>query len=144
MQPMCGAALAAAILISPAIACADSPEPVALPLDVAQTINGLDVACTGIGLDARSDPAWATYTVRVEFSNARNEYLTGGVVQLSDANGRELLRVSCDAPWVVLRLPQGPYRVSASMPGTAAAPRSAALQAPDVGQLRVVLQFRDL
>jgi hypothetical protein len=141
---MLGAAFAAAILMSPAIAGADPAEPVALPVDMPQSVNGLDVACTGIGMDARNDPAWATYTVRVEFSNARNEYLTGGVVQLSDANGRELLRVSCDAPWVVLRLPQGRYRVSASMPETAAVPRSAALEAPDVGQLRVVLQFRDL
>lgn len=138
------AAIAGVIAIGPVAALAQTSAPVILPVDVAQTVNGVEVACTGIGADARQASEWATYPVRVEFSNARNEYLVGATVQLSDGTGRELLTVACDAPWVLLRLPEGRYRVTAHMLDAAAAPRSATFQAPDVGQLRVVLQFRDL
>ncbi len=123
---------------------AEPPAPVALPVDAASEVGGVDVACTGVGADARSDARWATYTVRVEFSNGLNEYLTGGAVKLSTAGGQEMLSVTCDAPWVLMRLPEGRYHVEANIPGTTAAPRSATFSAPDVGQLRVVLQFRDL
>jgi len=118
-----------------------SPPPIT-PLDVETRLNGVELACTGIGLEARSDPRWTTYGVRIELSNSRNEYLTGGTVTLRDASGRAVLSAQCDAPWLLLRLSPGRYSVEAAMPD--AAPRSSAFIAPRTGQIRVVLQFKDL
>lgn len=117
-------------------------QPSVPPVDVETRLNGVELACTGIGLEARSDRRWGSYSVRVELSNSRNEYLTGGMITLRDASGRAMLSAQCDAPWLLLRLSPGPYSVEATMPD--AAPRSSAFIAPRTGQLRVVLQFKDL
>ncbi len=130
----------AAILFAGAQALPSAPS--IAPLDVETRLNGVEVACTGIGLEARSDPRWGGYGVRVELSNSRNEYLTGGTVTLRDATGAAVFSAQCDAPWLLLRLSPGRYSVEATMPG--AAPRSSAFIAPRTGQLRVVLQFKDL
>lgn len=117
-------------------------SPPITPVDVETRLNGVEVACTGIGLEARSDPRWKSYGVRVELANSRSEYLTGGTVTVRDASGRAVLSAQCDAPWLLLRLSPGRYSVEATMPD--AAPRSSAFIAPRTGQLRVVLQFKDL
>lgn len=49
--------------------------------------------------------------MRVEFSNARNEYLVASVVTVRDAAGRPQFRIRCDAPWLLIRLPSGVYVV---------------------------------
>jgi hypothetical protein len=113
-----------------------------LPLDAPAVVNGVELACTGIG-QTRAEARWQAYGVRIEFSNARNEYLTGGAVVVRDAAGRELVNASCDAPWVLLRLPKGAYRAEGRLLGSAAKPRSAPFAPPASGQLRVVLQFPD-
>lgn len=127
-----------------ATASAVAAPPQAVAVDAEATINGVGVACTGIGADSRADPRWQAYGVRVEFSNARNEYLAGGAIRLRDGAGRELLSVSCDAPWILLRLTDGPYRVEGWLPDQTAKPRSAPFTAPAKAPLRVVLQFPEL
>lgn len=114
-----------------------------LPIDTEARVGGVELACTGVGLDARNDPRWLAYGVRVELSNGRNEYVVGGTVTVKDAVGRVLVAARCDAPWLLLRLAPARYVVSATVEG-AAAPRSAPLIAPASGQLRVVLQFLEL
>jgi hypothetical protein len=118
--------------------------PVMVAVDTPSTVNGVDVACTGIGADTRAEPRWQAYGVRVEFSNARNEYLTGGAVRLRDHAGRDLLSVRCDAPWILLRLPDGAYQVEGWLPEMIAKPRSARFTTPAKAPLRVVLQFPEL
>lgn len=130
---------AAAALAAPPPAAA---APTVVPVDAAMTIDGVDVACTGIGLDARSDPRWLAYGLRIELSNSRNEYLVGGAFSLRDAGGRSLLDVSCDAPWLLLRVPPGSYVVEARTADRQGA-RSARVSPPKAGQTRVVLQFPD-
>lgn len=138
------AALAVALGIAGSALAATPPPlaPVVLPVDSPTTVNGVEAACTGVG-QTRNDPQWQAYGVRVEFSNARNEYLVGGAIMVRDSAGRELVNVSCDAPWVLLRLPKGAYRVEGRLTGSDAKPRSAPFEAPAAGQLRVVLQFPD-
>ena len=136
------AAAIACVALAATAATLPAPAPTALAVDAATTINGVEAACTGIG-QTRADPRWQAYGVRLEFSNAKNEYLVGGAVQISDASGHILLAASCDAPWVLLKLPAGDYRVEARLTSSAAAPRSARFHAPAQGQLRVVLQFPD-
>ena len=114
-----------------------------MPMDRAVNLGGVEAACTGIGADARDDPQWLAYPVRVEVSNARNEYLTGAVISVADERGRPVLEANCGGPWLLLKLAPGRYRVMARLPGTGAKPRSAVVTPPAKGQMRVVLQFLD-
>lgn len=121
---------------------AASAEPTALSVDAEAQVGGVPVACTGIG-QTRLDAKWQAYGVRVEFSNALNEYLVGGAVTVRDRAGKVLLDVTCDAPWVLIQLPPGAYRVEGRILGSQAKPRSAAFSPPKAGQMRLVLQFPD-
>lgn len=113
-----------------------------VPLDTETTINGVQVACTGIG-QTRNDPKWAAYPIRVEFSNAKNWYMTDAAVALLDAKARSVLTVRCDGPWVLLKPSPGTYAVYAMLADSDAMPRSASFTVPKHGQKRVVLQFPD-
>lgn len=138
-------AMASALLLATStcgVALAQAAGPRVLPVDEAIVVNGVEVACTGIG-QTRSDPRWAAYPVRVEFSNAANEYLVGGAITLATARGEPVLSVSCDAPWILLKLDPGAWRVRGWLPGTEAKPRSAPFSPPARGQMRLVLQFPD-
>ncbi|MFQ5565911.1 MAG: hypothetical protein ACE5EU_06070 [Paracoccaceae bacterium] len=73
--------------------------------------------CTGIGLEAREAAESVPHTLRLEFAQADGHYLGGVAARLSDAGGNELLSVRCPGPWLLLDLPDGTYRVSASFEG---------------------------
>jgi hypothetical protein len=137
------ASLAAAPCLAKTEAHDDWSPPVGLTLDQPRTIGDAEVACTGIG-QTRADPQWARFPVRLEVANRAAEYLVGSVVSVADARGRHLFTVSCDAPWLLLRLPAGSYRVQARLTGAPnAAPRSATITPPRTGQSRIVLTFPD-
>jgi hypothetical protein len=139
-----GLTVAATIVLSPpGWAAPAAAPPVIVPVDAELKLNGVGVACTGIGADARALPKWQAYGVRVEFSNIRNEYLPGGAIRLRDAAGRELLSVQCEAPWILLQLPDGAYQVEGRLPDPNIKPRSARISTPTRAQQRVVLQFPD-
>lgn len=123
-------------------ASASRAEPRSLPVDMETTVGVVPVACTGVG-QTRLDPKWQAYGVRVEVSNARNEYLVGGAVTVKDAKGGEVLSVSCDAPWILMKLPPGAYRIEGRILNSDAKPRSAPFSPPKSGQMRLVLQFPD-
>ena len=129
-----------AVIAAAALAAAIQPTVVAV--DTETTVGGVPVACTGIGLDARNEPRWQAYPLRVELSNAINEYLAGGVVTVRAVGGAPLLSARCDAPWLLLRLPPGRYAIQAEAEGSTMKP-AAAVTPPASGQMRVVLQFRD-
>jgi hypothetical protein len=127
----------------------ETPPPAAFDVEIARMvvdqdvdINGVHLACTGIG-DTRGDPKWAAYPIRVEFSDAKNEYMTDGFVALVDAKGEAVLMVRCDSPWLLLKPPPGAYAVYAQLMDSAVRMRSARFTVPTHGQKRVVLQFPD-
>jgi hypothetical protein len=111
-------------------------------LDTEGSLNGVDVACTGIG-DAKLDPKWAAYPIRVEFSNFNNEYMTDAAVVLTTAKGQPLIAVTCEGPWILMRPAKGDYAVYAQLMDSDAKPRSSRFTVPSHGQKRVVLQFPD-
>lgn len=113
-----------------------------MALDTEDSFNGVDVACTGIG-ETRLDPKWAAYPIRVEFSDAKNEYMTDAAVVLTTAKGKPLLALTCEGPWVLMRPHPGSYAVYAQLMDSAAKPRSSRFTVPAHGQKRVVLQFPD-
>src|SRR5262249_47768235 len=107
------------------------------------TLNGVEVACTGIG-QTKDDPKWQAYPVRLEFATAQQTYLAGEEVSVADAKGKPQFDLTCDGPWVLLKLPAGaPYRVEAKLTDQTAAPKSATVTAPKQGQVRFVLTFPD-
>jgi hypothetical protein len=128
------------ILVPSSRAQPSAPTPIAA--DGVATVGGVKVACTGIG-QTRDDPRWAAYPVRIEVSDAKNQYLAGAIVQVSDKAGKPLLGVSCDDAWVLLKLKAGTYKVFTSLIGSSAKPRTATIHAPASGQVRVVMQFPD-
>ena len=72
-----------------------------------------------------------------------NEYLIGGEVSVSDAKGLPILSVTCDGPWVLLKLAPGDYKILARLSDSPAKPRTATVKPPRTGQMRVVMQFPD-
>ena len=123
-------ALAAACLLSPVAA-----QPVML--DTPVTISGVEVVCTGVSLDAREDPRWSQYSLKLEIAGEGGRYLAGEAVTLKK-EGKAVFSGSCNGPWLLLRLPAGHYAVEAVLEGLTA---TAIAVVPATGQARVVLRF---
>ncbi len=138
-----GLAGAAALSLTAGAALAQTALVPEMPMDKPVVMGGIQTACTGIGSDARDDPQWLAYPVRVEISDAANAYLVGAIISVADDQGRPVLEANCGGPWLLLKLPAGRYRIIARLPGTDAKPRSATIDTPKSGQMRVVLQFLD-
>jgi hypothetical protein len=135
----------AACLAAQALAADQGPSPgpgpaEALPIDRTTVIQGVEAACTGLGKAERDNPAWDSFPVRVEFADTRSQYLTDVEVRVATAKGKPVVRLSCGAPWVLLKLPPGDYRVSGRL--QAGGPeRRATFRAPRTGLARVALTF---
>lgn len=84
--------------------------------DEVLTYDGVQYACTGIA-EARSDPRWDRYPLKLVFAGSSGNYLAGVRVKVEDASGNVALRADCDAPWLVADLPAGRYDVTATAPG---------------------------
>lgn len=144
-RPNGRAALCAAACFAMSFAAGSAgAEPQRVHLDTEVTVGGVGVACTGIG-QTKDEPRWLAYPVRLEFADAKANYLAGEVVTLSQGKGAPIFEVSCEGPWLLLKLPAGrSYRVDATLTEyKAAQPRSATVKAPSHGQARFVLTFPD-
>ena len=134
--------LAAALTLAALVASPAMAAPTHVPLDGEITVGGIGVGCTGIG-QTKLQPKWGAYPVRVEFANARRDYLAGEQVSVS-AGGRQVLSITCEGPWVLLKLPAGrTYNVEARLTDQATAPHSTKVTAPKHGQGRFVIEFPD-
>lgn len=114
-----------------------------IPMDQPITVNGIETACSGIGDQAKENPMWKTYPIRVEFSNGGAQYLSGAHVTLSQG-GKTLTSFDCSGAWVLFKgLNAGSiYKISATItdqPG--AGEKSVNFQPPASGQKRVVIQY---
>jgi hypothetical protein len=89
-----------------------------LPVDGTAAVNGIEMGCTGIGKEARERPEWKRFSVRVEFSGAYRQYVPGGRLVIKTWDGkRPIVNVRCGAPWILLDLEPGKYRVGGVMEG---------------------------
>jgi hypothetical protein len=132
------------LIALPAGASAEPMPPVPVPLDGQVVIDGVQVGCTGIGTDARDDPRWQAYPVRVEAAEVGGDYLAYETVTLASAGGPPIFSVRCEGPWVLFKLPAGrTYNVEGRADGPAGggAIASAHFRVPSQGQARVVLRF---
>ena len=123
--------------VAPALA-----DPTNVPLDTDTTVNGIPVACTGVG-ESKLNPHWNTYGVRVEFSGPGGELLGDETLTITDAKGAEVVSVACEGPWILLTLPQGTYRVEGRLTGTETKPQTGYFKPSPSGQSRLELSFPD-
>jgi hypothetical protein len=133
MRPALAASLIALALTS-APAQQSAPP---LPFDSPVSMRAMEAVCTGIGADARNDPRWTAYPLRVEIVGRAGEYLGQATVSLSQ-NGEAILSVQCGGPWLLLRLPPGAYDVEVMVENVS---KTARATVPMTGQGRVVIRF---
>jgi hypothetical protein len=113
-----------------------------LPPDQPAEVNGIEVACSGVGDEARTDPRWPAFAVKIEFANRDAEYLSDIDVTVSSAADSEVLfHVRCETPWVLAKLPPGKYTVAGTYEGIT---KTAKLTAPASGQARIVVRFPEI
>ena len=110
-----------------------------LAMDTPTTIGGIQTVCTGASLDAREDPRWNSYVLKVEIAGAGGRYLGDESLTLRK-NGAPLLDVTCGGPWLLFRLPPGRYDVEARIGSQTV---SSAGFVPATGQGRIILRFPD-
>lgn len=139
MNPIRAILLSTAALLGGAAALAD--EVPKLPPDEPVVVNGLDLVCTGVGEDARNDPRWRDYSVRIEFANADAQYLSDAVLAVAKADGEQLFEVTCDSPWILANLEPGKYVLAATYEGIV---KTEKFTAPKSGQGRFVVRFPEV
>ncbi len=130
---------AAAILLAQAMTAPTLPQPMAM--DTPVSFGGVQAVCTGVG-SAKDDPQWASYPIRIEFSNGGAQYLSGAHVTLT-TGGKPVADLNCAGPWVLVKGAPGAYRVTASINGSQAKPVTAPFDLGSGAQKRVVLRFPD-
>jgi hypothetical protein len=103
-----------AVLVVSALATTAAFAAEKLTEDMPQAIDGIETVCDGITIDNRNDPKWRAYPLRMEFAGKGGQYLGGQTVNVK---GQELdVSVTCQGPWVLMKLPAGSYHVSADVP----------------------------
>lgn len=112
-----------------------------LPADEPVTVNGVELACTGIGDEAQSDPRWKAFPVRLEFAGGNAQYLADVGVSVTDSLGAELFQVRCDSAWVLAKLPPGKYQVKGTFRTLV---KSSNFTAPKSGQARIIVRFPEI
>ena len=111
-----------------------------LPFDSPVSMRAMEAVCTGIGADARNDPRWATYPLRIELVGRGAEYLGQAEITISQ-NDEAIIGVQCGGPWLLVRLPPGMYDVEATVQNVSKMGR---VTVPATGQGRLILRFPEL
>ena len=129
--------LVSAALAGPVLA---QDKPPALPFDSPVTMRAIEAACTGVGADARNDPRWADFPLKIELVGKDGQFLGETVVTLTKGD-EEIASVGCGGPWVLFRLMPGAYSVTAETEGIK---QTNKVTVRDKGQTRVVMSFPSL
>lgn len=114
---------------------------VSLPSDTPVEVKGVELACTGIGDEAQSDPRWKSFPVRLEFAGGKAQYLADVEAAVFNVAGEELFKVRCDSPWLLVRLPAGKYQVKGSFRDIV---KIANFMSPKKGQARIIVRFPEI
>lgn len=133
--------LLTALLAAAASGAAMADDVRVLPWDEPTEVAGYELACTGVGDEARTDPRWPAFALRLEFANRNAEYLSDVDVTVSDADGKALFTVRCQSPWLLAKVPPGKYKVAGTFQGIT---KTEKVTAPKSGQSRVVIRFPEV
>jgi hypothetical protein len=115
-------------------------NPARLSFDQPAILDGVEIVCTGVGLEARQNPSWQEYGLKVEVAGKGGQYLGDETVRLSK-DGTPPLAAICEGPWILFKLAPGRYRIDATEEGETA---SSAAYVPATGQGRINLRFPTL
>src|ERR1700743_1146936 len=99
--------------------------------DTPATVNGVETVCTGVGW-AKDDPRWAAYPVKIVIANTSGQNLAAMQVDLTK-DGKPVVQTTCDAPWILFKLPAGKYSATATMVGNAAMSHTASFSTNGTG-----------
>jgi len=124
-------------LLTTAAAAQEKTQP--FPIDTPMSMRAVEAVCTGITLDARENPLWADYPLRIEFVGASGEYLADAQVTLSKGD-ETLAAVNCSGSWVLFKVMPGAYSVSAEIGGVT---KTSRVNVGGPRQARVVFRFMD-
>ena len=130
----------ALIMVLTAPAHAQETKAPPFPIDTPMSMRAIEAVCTGISSDARADPRWAAYPLRIEVVGAGGEFLGDAQVTLSKGD-EALAAVNCGGPWVLFKVMPGAYGVSAEVQGVT---KTARVNVAGSGQARVVLRFTEV
>jgi hypothetical protein len=119
---------------------ASAQEMISLAPDSPTKIGGMEAVCTGVGLEARQNPAWTAYPLKIEVAGRGGQYL-GDITLTLSRDGHGLTTVHCDGPWILFRAEPGRYQVEARTEGKTA---TSAAFVPASGQGRIILRFPDV
>jgi hypothetical protein len=106
--------------------------------DEEKTYKGVAYACAGVG-DSKDDPKWKVYPLKLMFTAGSRAYVSQVEVSLQDASGAEVLKVSCDAPWLLAKLKAGTYSVTARAEGGGT--KTAKVTVGAAGQSELAIRF---
>lgn len=73
--------------------------------------------CSGIGEEERAAAESVPHTLRIVYAQADGHFLGGADTVITDAGGTQVLATRCPGPWVLVNLPDGAYKVSATLRG---------------------------
>jgi hypothetical protein len=127
-------------LISALSSAAFAQELGTLVPDTPTRTANIEVVCTGVGLDARQNPAWTGYPLKIEVAGRGGQYL-GDVHLVLSQKDEKLAMLTCGGPWILFRVPTGRYQVEAQMEGRTA---FSTAFVPVTGQGRIILRFPEL
>ena len=110
-----------------------------LAMDTPTQLGGIEAVCTGVSLDAREDPRWTAYGLKVEIVGARGRYLAEETLRVRQG-GKTLLTAVCKGPWVMFRMPAARYEVEARLGSRSA---TSAAFVPRHGQGHIILRIAE-
>jgi hypothetical protein len=133
MRPIRLALLMLSLGVSPALA----QNVTVLTPDKPTPIGDLVAVCTGAGLDARQNPAWAAYPLKIEVAGKGGQYLGDIRLTFSSKSGAVAM-MSCDGPWILVKVAPGAYHVDVETEGQTVGSNA---NVPVEGQGRIIIRF---
>jgi hypothetical protein len=112
-----------------------------MPIDQETSVNGIQAACTGVGDQQENNARWSAYPVKVVVSGTGHQFFSGETVSITGSDGQQVAQMTCNAPWVLMKLQPGAYHATVNLPGHPA--KTVAFNAPSRGQREVNVIYRN-
>lgn len=106
-----------------------------MAIDQETSVNGIPAACTGVGDQQENSARWSAYPVKVVVSGTGHQFFSGETVSITKSDGSQVAQMTCNAPWVLMKLEPGAYHATVDLPGHGA--KTVAFTAPARGQREV-------
>lgn len=106
-----------------------------MPIDRETSVNGIPAACTGVGDQQENSARWSAYPVKVVVSGTGHQFFSGETVSITRGDGRHVAQMTCNGPWVLMKLRPGAYHATVNLPGHPT--KTVAFNAPARGQREV-------